>query len=602
MNTVSIIMVTYHTGPSLWLAVDSALAQPECAELIVVNNGNHKGVEFLLSQRARQTPRLKLISGQGNVGFAKACNLGAKNAKGDYILLLNPDCMLQQGGLARALEHVRSSTQFLAGCFLANPDGSEQRGGRRGLLTPTNATFESLGLSMMVPKGQKLNLNNTKMPTGLHEVPAVSGAFMLLPRTFYEKLKGMDEGYFLHMEDMDLCYRVHKAGGKVLCMPDVKVLHFRSTSDVSGALVEKHKATSFIYYLNKHFTEGSHAAFLPALKGGIWLRYYLKRFFNAANRIFESSIYGKEYIARLVLLHRATRFEPQGTALTNKVVLVTGASGQLGLSIVAEALAQGAEVIAITRKTQVRFTHERLYWNERNLETDRRALENAHVDMVVHATNLEYLPTHLAGLCKGGAKRVVAFGCAGILEKVNSKLKGDREKADAYGKLEKEIIATCKANDSEATLFRLTTLYGVGLDQGISRQADIISRYGRLTIDAPAKGMRQPVHVRDVAKTVVASLVNPASFGKIYSLGGPQTMSYRNMLEQLGAYLGKTVKFVRIPYLASALTVIGKVYGLDNINSDTMRQMNRDIIVRSDVAAQELGFAPRKFLEGETGL
>ncbi len=138
-----------------------------------------KPVRDELAARAASDNRIRYIKGHGNIGFAKACNLGAKSATGDYILLLNPDSMLTQGSLAATLEAIKPyPPQTMAGCYLQNASGSEQRGGRRGLLTATNAFFETFGLGSLLPANKRLNLNGTKMPPGTHEVPAISGAFM----------------------------------------------------------------------------------------------------------------------------------------------------------------------------------------------------------------------------------------------------------------------------------------------------------------------------------------------------------------------------------------------------------------------------------------
>ncbi|MBI3631001.1 MAG: glycosyltransferase family 2 protein, partial [Candidatus Sungbacteria bacterium] len=177
--SVSVVIVSYHTGPALWLSIESALEQPECSELVLVDNGNGPGTLARLSAYAETEPRFRLVSGHGNVGFAKACNMGARMAQlGEFILFLNPDSMLPEGGLARAIEVFRDfPDNTLAGCHLVDPDGSEQRASRRSLLTPENAISESLGLAMFRKSEERLNLQGTPMPEYAHEVPAISGAF-----------------------------------------------------------------------------------------------------------------------------------------------------------------------------------------------------------------------------------------------------------------------------------------------------------------------------------------------------------------------------------------------------------------------------------------
>lgn len=605
MSSISVVMVTYYTGDHfLRLAMDSVLAEPECAELILVNNGNPPGLDKELTARASTDKRIRYIKGHGNVGFAKACNLGAKAATGDYILLLNPDSMVTQGALAKVLEAIRPyPAQTMAGCYLQNPSGSEQRGGRRGLLTPTNAFFETFGLSALLPANQRLNLHNTKMPPGTHEVPAISGAFMLLSRDYYQKLGGMDESYFLHMEDMDLCYRVRKSGGKIICVPEAKIVHFRSTSGVSSDFVEKEKAKSFVRYLRTHTGKEPAAGFMVnVMVPAIWTRYYLKATIGWLGKAFEPPLYEKQKSTRMLLLHRAMRFAQPNPALVDKIILVTGASGQLGLSVVAGLLGAGAKVIAVTKQTRVAFTHENLVWAERDFQREPRALQGANVSYVIHAADMKYLGRLLPDITESGAIRLVAFSCLGISGKVGSEQKQDKRKALAQEKAEKDLLAYSQQKKMEATIFRATDMYGTGLDKGLTKQADIIRRYGRLPIEYPAKGLRQPVHVADVASLVIASLTNPLAANKVYALGGATTFTYREMLERVFTYFGKKPNFPRIPAIKPVLNFLGKVYGIESLNADTLNQMNRSVTADNTLATQELGFTPRPFLQGDTGI
>src|SRR5690606_19327994 len=130
-------ITSYHTGPALWLAIHSALKQAALKELILVDNGNPPQVVEKI--HALEDKRLVLLTGHGNVGFAKGCNLGAAAATGDYLLFLNPDCLLPDNALQELSAAYEQAGAMLAGCLLKNPDGSEQRGGRREIITPLNA-------------------------------------------------------------------------------------------------------------------------------------------------------------------------------------------------------------------------------------------------------------------------------------------------------------------------------------------------------------------------------------------------------------------------------------------------------------------------------
>jgi GT2 family glycosyltransferase len=273
MASCSVIMVSYHTGPVLFASVKSALGQPQLAELIVVDNGNPPDAVARLQQLAQSEPRLRVLTGHGNIGFSAACNLGAKEVTDEFLLLLNPDCLLPPNALTDMMDGFNEMPEaMLAGCWLQNPDGSEQRGGRRQLLTPMTALAEALALHRFL-KVKRLNEYQTPMPTVTHEVPAISGAFMCIRLLDFQRMHGMDEGFFLHVEDLDLCMRVRNAGGKIVCVPRVQVTHMLSTSgEVSSNFIEWQKTKGFVRYFDKHYHGKCLPGLLPLAKLAIYAR------------------------------------------------------------------------------------------------------------------------------------------------------------------------------------------------------------------------------------------------------------------------------------------------------------------------------------------
>jgi N-acetylglucosaminyl-diphospho-decaprenol L-rhamnosyltransferase len=252
---IAIIIVSYRTGPSLFQALDRIAAEEDVGEIILVDNGNDAETREELARRAAAEPRLVLISGQGNVGFARACNLGAARAEKPYLLLLNPDCLIAPGALGLLFGRVRDRPRpWVATLRLMGPDHAEQRGCRRNLATPGNCLSEALGLWRLPGLASwRLNRADTELPADLVPVPAISGAFMLMPRASYEALGGMDEGYFLHVEDLDFCARLAAAGGTAWFLPQARATHLKGTSAASPLAVERHKAAGFRRYFLTHF-------------------------------------------------------------------------------------------------------------------------------------------------------------------------------------------------------------------------------------------------------------------------------------------------------------------------------------------------------------
>jgi GT2 family glycosyltransferase len=249
---ISAIVVTYHTGPLLWDSLDALQHAPGVTDIVVVNNGNPPEVE----QRLAAEPCWRLLTGHGNIGFAAACNRGAAAASGEALLFVNPDCIVDPETpalLAAAAEAARVRPAVVGGRVL-NLDGREQRGCRRDTVTPLRALMSMVGLTRLeplIPALRNLHRERDPLPDAPSPVGAVSGALFLLMRDDFQRLEGLDEGYFLHVEDLDLCRRAWLEGGATLFHPTATARHARSTSAASPLVVERHKAAGFRRYFRK---------------------------------------------------------------------------------------------------------------------------------------------------------------------------------------------------------------------------------------------------------------------------------------------------------------------------------------------------------------
>jgi len=273
----SVILVSFHTGDVLMRAINSVLQQTAPVELILVDNGNPERVKKMLLEKAASDSRIQFITGHGNIGFSRGNNLGVKASHGDYVLILNPDSKLEDDTLVKLHEHAATLLHpFMIGARILNEDGTDQRGSRRELLTPTSALVEALHLYRLFPH-LRLNKHEVPLPQTLSPIPAISGACMFLSRPDFDLIEGFDEGYFLHVEDLDLCFRFRKAGGEIYFAPDVTIIHIGGTSETSSAFIERHKRRGFIRYFHKNFKGESPLILLWGLDLAIWMRYVLRR-------------------------------------------------------------------------------------------------------------------------------------------------------------------------------------------------------------------------------------------------------------------------------------------------------------------------------------
>ncbi len=251
---VSVVMVVYMTGDALQESVSCVLADPMVDEFIIVDNGSSCTEALGLNGLAERDRRVVLIQGQGNVGFARGANLGARRASGEVLVFLNPDAFLQPGcldELVRAIDN--KPVPCIVGGRVLNADRTEQRGARRGDITPMSALMSLSQLARRVPAWRRYEVHweSEAPPEDVAAVPTISGACFCMRREDFDAVAGFDEGYFLHVEDVDLCWRVRQAGGVVLFQPKAEVVHLGHTSRASPIKVEFHKGVGLARYFRK---------------------------------------------------------------------------------------------------------------------------------------------------------------------------------------------------------------------------------------------------------------------------------------------------------------------------------------------------------------
>ncbi|WP_293378512.1 glycosyltransferase family 2 protein [Phenylobacterium sp. SCN 70-31] len=252
-RSVSVVMVVYMTGEALDRSVPCVLADPLVDELVIVDNGSTPAQAERLRALSGQDGRVTLLSGQGNVGFARGANLGARTACGDHLVFLNPDAFLQPGCVAALVREIAGQpVPSLVGGRVLNPDRTEQRGARRGDITAVSALLSMSGLAKARALSRfEVHWEGETLPDAAVETPTISGACFCMRREDFEFVGGFDEGYFLHVEDVDLCWRVRAAGGRVLFHPKAEVIHIGGTSQTSPLKVEFHKGVGLARYFRK---------------------------------------------------------------------------------------------------------------------------------------------------------------------------------------------------------------------------------------------------------------------------------------------------------------------------------------------------------------
>lgn len=256
VHRVSAIVVSYNTGEALFECLAALHGDAAVDEIVLVNNGNPFETIERIEDGYGASAKLKITGGGVNRGFAAGVNLGVAAASGDRLLLVNPDAVLQAGAIGALEAAVEGAAEpAIVGGKIFGSDGKEQRGGRRRRLTMRSGAATFLGLSwlrVLNPAFVNINRHTEPEPDGPVPMDAVSGALMYMSVSSFRRLGGFDEGYFLHVEDLDLCRRAEADGGSVIYTPHASALHYGATSDAPSVVVEKHKGAGLNRYFRKY--------------------------------------------------------------------------------------------------------------------------------------------------------------------------------------------------------------------------------------------------------------------------------------------------------------------------------------------------------------
>jgi GT2 family glycosyltransferase len=277
LAAVTVVIVNHNAGHVLIDCLKSALSQ--ATEVVLVDNASRPDRFEPLIAHLKSHPRLHLIRSAENRGFAVGCNLGAELSTQPFVLFLNPDCVVGEHSLARLIAAIQEQPRAgMAGGLLTHPDGIEQGGGRRAVPTPWRSFVRAFGLARLSQRYPKLfndfHLHCQPLPKAPIQVEAISGACMLVKREAIDDFGLMDEGYFLHCEDLDLCMRARAHGWQILFVPDAPIVHHKGgCSQERPIFVEWHKHRGMVRFYRKHFRHQYPAGLMELVTIGVWLRF-----------------------------------------------------------------------------------------------------------------------------------------------------------------------------------------------------------------------------------------------------------------------------------------------------------------------------------------
>ena len=272
---LSIIIVNYNVKYFLEQclhSVYSALKNTK-AEVFVVDNNSVDGSGALVKQKF---PLVHLIENNNNTGFSVANNQAIRLAKGKYVLLLNPDTIVQEDTFEKILSFMEQHSEAGGlGIKMVDGKGNFLPESKRGLPTPSVAFYKIFGLARLLPQSEKfgkyhltyLDKNKT------HVVDILSGAFMLIRKEVLDKIGLLDETFFMYGEDIDLSYRITQAGYKNYYFADSSIIHYKGESTKKSSdnyVVVFYKAMAI--FAKKHFSNKGAGTFIFLIYLAIYLR------------------------------------------------------------------------------------------------------------------------------------------------------------------------------------------------------------------------------------------------------------------------------------------------------------------------------------------
>jgi GT2 family glycosyltransferase len=272
---LSVVIVNYNVVNFLEQCLNSVLAASKKLQIevfVVDNNSVDGSVEFI----RQKFPKVNLIANKENVGFSKANNQAILQSKGRYVLLLNPDTVVEQDTFDKCVAYMDAHPNTGGmGVRMLDGKGRFLPESKRGLPTPAVSFYKIFGFSKLFPKSKKFGSYHLGYldEHQIHEIDVLSGAFMLMRAETLSKVGLLDEAFFMYGEDIDLSYRIQQGGYTNVYFPETKIIHYKGESTKKGSLNYVFVFyNAMVIFAKKHFSARYARIFSIAIHTAIYLR------------------------------------------------------------------------------------------------------------------------------------------------------------------------------------------------------------------------------------------------------------------------------------------------------------------------------------------
>jgi len=272
---ISIVIVNYNVEHFLEQCLNSVFnALKNCTgEVFVVDNNSIDGsVEMV----RKKFPQVYLIDNKENLGFSKANNQAIRISKGKYVLLLNPDTVVEEDTFEKVISFMDEHPDAGGlGVRMLDGKGKFLPESKRGIPTPAVAFYKIFGLSALFPRSKKFGRYHLGYLSEFetHEIEILSGAFMLMRKETLDKVGLLDEDFFMYGEDIDLSYRIILGGYKNYYLPETRIIHYKGESTKKSSVNYVFVFyNAMIIFAKKHFSQKHAKLFSLAINFAIYLR------------------------------------------------------------------------------------------------------------------------------------------------------------------------------------------------------------------------------------------------------------------------------------------------------------------------------------------
>ena len=273
--------------------------------------------------------------------------------------------------------------------------------------------------------------------------------------------------------------------------------------------------------------------------------------------------------------------------------LLFGGSGQIGERVLHNLLRAGWKVVATSRRPRTAI--DGVEWRVADLLQPWSAPEA--FDAIFSCGPLDHFATWYQASAVQ-APRVVAFGSTSGQAKQDSGDAAERDLSRRLREAEVTVLQAAAARNAAATVLRPTLVYGAGRDRTLTEIASLARRAGVFVLPRNARGLRQPVHVQDLADAALAVLAAPATAGRCYDLGGGEILDYTAMVRRVLAALAPRPRLLRVPHVAFvlALALAHRAGRLRGMGRAALQRMAEDLVFDPEPARRDFGYAPRAFV------